>query len=402
MPIIAFYILCLAMPPFLVISVYFLKKDFRHWRRHIGLYALLMGAFAYSYSPVSGDLSRYLLRLERYSHYTLGNAISTYYWLDSGEVTWNWLVAKTGIQGLLSGVPQFIIMLIASYITCDYLERNNSEEDIFKAISIQFLILPEISTINNVFCVSAFALFILAAYRELIQKKKGIWTWVLYILPCFIHSSVFILLGLRVLAIFVKKAKYVAIGLAFLLPILLNFLHSNAFLFRNYQIMYKLIESGYQYYSESAGNPAYTVSTLYFISFVHNMLFSFISIFIILRTHKKQEMIVMNGKRSENTFSTFLLLISVMAISCVIFNAPHYWRFNFIVKLCLAVLLFLSNEDFKIGKICMNLLIIDGLMVKLVETVDFTRIADIRLTMENFIFSSPFGIIVKLLIKLFY
>ena len=87
-------------------------------------------------------------------------------------MAWNWIISKSGIPGLLSGIPQFLIMLIASYITCDYLEKKNAEESIYKAIIIQFLVLPEISTINNVFCVSAFALFSLAVYRDLMQKKR--------------------------------------------------------------------------------------------------------------------------------------------------------------------------------------------------------------------------------------
>lgn len=399
MPYIGIYILCFAVPPLLIFSLYFLKRDYLHWRRYTWLYALLIGLFAYSYVPVSGDLSRYLQRLDRYSYYTLKQAIETYYWLDAGEVAWNWIISKSGIPGLLSGIPQFVIMLIASYITCDYLEKKNAKESIYKAIIIQFLILPEISTINNVFCVSAFALFSLAAYRDLMQKKRNVWTFALYIIACLIHSSAIILVALRLAAIFIKRAKYAAIVLVFLLPILLNTLHSNAFLFRNYQVVYKLIESGYQYYSETEGNPAYTVSRLYLISFVHNMLFSFLSLYLVLRVSRKNE--DTNNNRAENTFSTFLLLVSVLAISCVIFNAPHYWRFNFIVKLCAAVLLFFAEEDWHFGRICTYLFVLDGLMVKLVETIDFTRIADVGKTFENFLFSSPFGIIAKVFMGLF-
>ena len=101
MPYIGFYILCFAVPPLLILSLYFLKRDYIHWRRYTWLYALLIGLFAYSYVPVSGDLSRYLQRLDRYSYYSLKQAIETYYWLDAGEVAWNWIISKSGIPGLL-------------------------------------------------------------------------------------------------------------------------------------------------------------------------------------------------------------------------------------------------------------------------------------------------------------
>ena len=396
------YMVFLAFPPLLINSFVFMKRDTKRWRQYIVLYALLIGLFAYSYVPVSGDLSRYIGRLYRYFPYSLKEAFSVYYWLDVGEVFWDWLIARTDAPGLLSAVPQFIIYFIASYITCDYLERRNVPELIYKAFILQFFLVPQISTINNIYCVTAFSLVVLAIYRDLVQNKRNIATYALYILPCFIHNSAVILIILRVLAMLIKKARYISVAIAFLIPVLLTVLYNNIGFFRNNQLLYRVIVSGYRYYSEE-GTAAYSVSRLYFLSFIHNMLFSFLSAFLILKFQNRKEDNNLDRitELKENTFLSFLLLVSVVAISCVIFNAPHYWRFNFVVKLCVAGLLLLINDNPKIKKTCFYLLLIDGLLVKFTETVDLLRIANLSQTLVNFLLSSPFGIVFKLIINMF-
>ena len=96
-----------------------------------------------------------------------------------------------------------------------------------------------------------------------------------------------------------------------------------------------------------------------------------------------------------------MLLVSVVAISCIIFNAPHYWRFNFVVKLCVAGLVLLISDNPKIKKASFYLLVLDGMLVKFTETVDLLRIANLSQTLINFLFSSPFGIIFKMIINTF-
>ena len=402
MLLILLYLFCFITPPLLLIVVYFLKHDYTHWRKYIGIYSLLIALFAYSYVPISGDLNRYLLRLDDFSNLSFGQAINNFYWLDFGETSWNWIVAKLGLPGLYSGVPQFIIFLIASYITCDYLERNNHKEDIFKALAFQFLLIPEVSTINNVFVVLAFSICAYAIYRDLIQKKNNVITIALYVFPLIIHTSSLIVISLRLLAIFIKRFKYGAFILAFSIPFLLTVLYKNIHLFSNYRLIYNVISRGYFYYSESEGNPAYKISKLYFLDFIHNMLFSFLTVYISLKITSKNKEASDNTKRSEGTFLTFLLLLSIVAISCIVFSAPHYWRFNFVIKLCLAVLLLMVNDELisnRIKKIVLCLFVCDGIMVKFTETIDLIRISDLGHTLINFFYSSPYMILYKLLMR---
>ena len=61
----------------------------------------------------------------------------------------------------------------------------------------------------------AFAMILLAVYRELYQKRRSVWTYFLYVLPIFMHFAAILLVLIRFIVS--TKKRYVKIILMMLL-----------------------------------------------------------------------------------------------------------------------------------------------------------------------------------------
>ena len=396
-------ILFLLCPPLLLFSIPLMKRNYENWRKYFWMYPVLMALLAFSFAPKpdSGDIVRYFSRIDVYSQLTLKEAITRFYYRETGETIWIWVAAKIGLPGILPGIAAGVVYGVSTYIACDYAERNDKKYLINWIIAIQFLLLPFNSIVSNIFNVTAFALVLLGVYRDLIQRRRNLLTLLLYVLPCFIQQTAFILILVRILAVPVKKMKYVAVAIVALLPGAINLLYANRRVFNGSSFIVGLIERGNYYLNETADSEyAIRVQTVLWhqLNHVLSMMFAGIVIWgvVMLWRAKREETITI--EKNENTFLSFLFLIAILAISCVAFSAPHYWRFNLVVQMSISFIVVLLMHDGIKSQLWRYALFAVGAGNFVIQFYRIMRSSVyVGEWMLNFLLSTPFQIIYRLL-----
>ena len=344
-------ILILIFPPLSALGFVLLWKNPTQWKYAVFMYACFMGWLAFTYVPLLAsqtDLTRYLLDLNIYKNYPLSEVFNIFYYKEIGEIIWIKAIGIVGIPGLLAGIPTAVIYGITGYITCDYAQRKNKLQEIRWVLPVQFLLLPFASIVNNIFNVTAFSLIILAAYRDLIQGKRNLFTLGLYIVPCIIHQSAPILILARLIAIVYKRFKYLSIAMIFGLPTLVNISYHYNSLFINFKPIYKVIIYANLYLNEFVDSDfaiAVRTALLPRLNFWINLIFSFLTVFSISLIWKQRGRKFPLLNTRENVFLSFIFIIAVLALSCVCFSAPHYWRFNFAIQTAIGIILVYLNSS---------------------------------------------------------
>ena len=308
-----------------------------NWRKYLPFFILLIGIIAYSYKPLtSEDLVRYIEMLEQCRNMTLTEVFL--YFNDSLFVknVIFWGLSKLDEPHILPAISSATVYGIAGYITCDMAETWHCEKYIPLVLMWQTLLLPFFSITSNIRYVCAFSIIILAVYLEIEKKKRNILIIALYICPCFIHTTAWILVVLRLLVFLVDRFKLLPLLTVFSLPVLTNFLYqfkgknwtkSNTINFIVNHTIVKaywylkgddaeiLINSGYQ----RANRMVVLLLTIGFV------------ILIIMLSREIKE-------RSQ--FMTYMFLICIVTLAFFSFQYPHYWRFAAAYAILIGVVLF--------------------------------------------------------------
>ena len=110
-----------------------------------------------------------------------------------------WAFGKLGWRPLLPAVSAFALYSVMLQIYGGVLKRTEASKHLkfillmFTMSIVSFYYSTEV--IRNML---AFTLSIYGVFRDLYQKKRNVWTFLLYILPCMIHMSAIVFLILRV------------------------------------------------------------------------------------------------------------------------------------------------------------------------------------------------------------
>jgi len=403
MTIIILNIILILCPPLFLFSIPLMKRNYENWKKYFWMYPVLMALLAFSYAPKpdSGDIVRYFSRIDVYRQLTLKDAITLFYYRETGETIWIWIAAKLGLPGVLPGLAAGVVYGVSTYISCDYAERNDKKNLINWIMVICFLLLPFNNIINNIFNVTAFALVLLGVYRDLVQRRRNLLTLLLYVIPCFIQQAAFILIMVRILAVPVKKMKYIAIAIVALMPGAINLLYSNRRIFSGSSFIVGLIERGNYYLNETANSEyAIRVQTVLWhrLNYILSMLFAGVVIWgvVMLWKAKREEKTII--KKNDNTFLSFLFLVEILAISCVAFSAPHYWRFNLVTQMAIGFIFILVIRDDLKSKFWRYALFAVGAGNFVIQIYRIIRSSVyIDQWMINFLFSTPFQIVYRLL-----
>ena len=215
---IAFTALAAGYVPFSLVflSVVILKTP-RSFHKYVWMYALTFGMLAYCFNPVYEiDLSRYFGQLEYCRTVPFSRSLS---WIDDGLIIKNlvfWLVSKTGDNHILPLLSVSTVFGVSGYISISALDERKN--DLWKFLLLQVMLLPLYYIVSNVRNISAFSLLIWGVYRDLVNKKRDAFTFALYILPCFIHMTGFVLLLFRVSIVLLKKYPYIGLLLTLGIP----------------------------------------------------------------------------------------------------------------------------------------------------------------------------------------
>lgn len=134
--------------------------------------------------------------------------------LSRGELLtmgYYWLVAQTGLYGLLQFFPTLLSLFIIQYIAIDYVRRKNQPMWHAWAGIAFFLAIYEIFMIPaGIRSTLAFSIFTLALYRDVVVGRRNV---LLYAITPFIHLGSLIPLAVRLLIKVKSISIYVIMGL---------------------------------------------------------------------------------------------------------------------------------------------------------------------------------------------
>lgn len=298
----------------------------------VGMIIYLVSIFIVSFIHTpNADLSRYFLILQGMKGNVFGSFNSIFISKDLFIANFIfWIIANIGIFHLLPAISTVTVYAVGIFIINDISKRNKKITQAAVLLLFQFMQLPLFSIIENVRNIWAFSLIILAIYRELVQNKMDLLTLILYITPCFIHSTAYLLIFLRILLPFIKKIIFALPIIPFFMRQIIDFLylHSSKFpslIGNSFIRAYQYINSNDDEWGIFVANSSFFKLQRIVVMFI---VICLIILFFVVRSR-------LNGISREFCYYVFILLIAV--ISSNIFVQPHYWRYYSAVILCMPV-----------------------------------------------------------------
>lgn len=397
-----FFSLC---PPMLLVSVFSIWKTPRYWRKYLWMLVLMMMTLGYAYIPINNsDLVRYYVILDRFKGYSLSQSFHVY---EDGMYIKNllfWAISQTELYGVLPAVTVGTVYGVASYVTCSTAEKHDKEELIPVLLLLQFLLLPFYSIVNNVRNVMAFSFVVLAVYRDVELKKRNIATLILYIVPCFIHVAAVSLIILRFLVIVAKKHKYLVLALVFFLTNIIEILYRNISLFSFSNALRIGILRAYRYisdeYASSTWGTTVANSTWHRLNMLLNILLA-ISVLTVIVLNKRRRADDQNiGGNSD--FDYYIYLISLMTVSFLAFNAPHYWRYGVAISAMIGSFIIRQDVNIvRIGKPISLAIWISAVGEFVLQCSRLMNVARSTTWLSDWLLSSPIRVLAELFMKLF-
>lgn len=311
-----------------VIIIFLTKYDDKNWFKYMWLLVIMIFIVAYVYMPTldrGSDFYSYFDQIQNCRNHSFQevNDYYTFNWKDN-LILRNFIFWITGNflnPHILFAISVAIVYGIGFYIIENYSKNQNFLSNSWIVIFLQFMELPFFGILTNVRNVFAFSIIIFATYRDVIQHKRNITTFILYILPIFYHSSALILVLIRLIIPIIKRIKYLILILIFFLPGIINLLYSKITSLPVF--LAPLINKSYNYLNNDIatewGNIVAT-SGFFIVQKGLMMTFAILAIILIYLT-------LNNTVNLNQDFFYFNLCIWILTIGCTVFSVPHYWRF---------------------------------------------------------------------------
>lgn len=321
------YLIFLSCTPILaivgIIGIYFNSKS---WRKYIFILSLVIFMVAYSYQPHgSSDLTRYLEYISECKGLTFFQVNQLFG--DSLYVKnfFFWLVALINNPHLIPAITTTIVYGVTWYITCDSAEMKGNTTSLPIVLLLQTMCLQFVTIINNVRNVSAFSLVILAAYLELVKKRKSIFIYILYVIPIFIHPSALVLVIFRIMLILPRIVTLLLVGVMIFFPVLLNFVYSSGIAKFLGSFMNENLDKLWDYLNDPLTSvySSYVSSSRAFMFQRYSMMGLAVIMLVAYIYVRKNKV----GKKLY-LFESFNALINVMTLACWPIVTPMYWRFS--------------------------------------------------------------------------
>ena len=298
-------------------------------RRILPFYGLTLGMIAYCFKPTYEiDISRYFMQIDRCRELPFAQAFD---WGNDGLVVKNfifWVISRMEDNHILPLLTVSIIYSIAAYICIDSAGGDNRL--IRRVLIFQVLFFPTFSVVSNVRNVTAFVLMILAVYRDLYRNKRGIVTILLYILPCFMHMTGFIILLLRLSLVVMKRMPVFGFILPVVIPTVTVTLYERVGKISLPGNIGRIISRAiWKAYSSTVNTSEYAQSwqdSRYFrmcrlVTFVLCVILIFQIVY-----HYKRE-------KEKKEYHMFVLLLSVITLLWIVLGTVKYWVFAYAMVL---------------------------------------------------------------------
>lgn len=310
------------------------------WRCAIFGLSLAFAFFAMYIDPGAGDLQRYFGLLDVIEH--LGFYETIRYFNDNlyAENIFFWSIAKIGDFSLVPFISSGIVYYVAMYITCKTAELYGQEKNAKWLILLQLLLLPFTSIAHNVRNVIAFALLILALYRDVYLKKMNLWTLLLYILGVTMHTTAILLIVLRVcLPIIRKSYVFIVVGVFFMMGAV-NIGHTYSHLLAGIPLLQKMVIKAYNYLGDFNSDYGQIIAASTYqrvLKVLFALLTFLIIVYIVMTTRKKNSC---HNARSVSSWLHLIFFVGMFVLFCCVqYTTPAYWRFFTIISMTLGTAL---------------------------------------------------------------
>lgn len=265
-------------------SFFFNKKKFK-------LYCLLaslsLGLLAYNYKPtIAGDLYRHYIMLEEFKMYGFNYILKTHYFRDTPTfAVYAYLISLLSKKEFLPMITTFIVYFlpfqVINKICLKYKIRKN-----YRFISLFFLMstLSYLSVIGGIRNMLAFSIFSFYMYEELYEKRNKKICYLGYLISLFIHSSVIILLVIKMIPI-LKKKWIIFISLIFMSwPLHLKLIMKLLEKFNGIPIFLMISKQINGYFLKEGGGTQY----VYSVAFIRSLTLIIIIILLLSVFFKKR------------------------------------------------------------------------------------------------------------------
>lgn len=332
-------IACLIPPLGFPLGLIGIRRDSKCWKIYIFCLSVAIASVAYAYVPTgASDLTRYIENFEEFGKKTFIDAItysgSTQGGLGKGLFVlyaFYWVVGRIGDYHLAAAFTTFVVYYVALYITCDFGVREHmSSRYMLRYIVFILLVLNLYAITNNIRNIFAFALVCLAVYRDCYQRRRNLWTILLYIIPVFFHTSAILFILLRGVLLLNSKWTWGISVLLLCTTTIVNILHSwiGGMSSSNYifSMFIYAVQKAYTFFNDTSSTWGLIVQNsgsqkLARIAYISIAVVYCVVIMCDLYNKKCKSNV------QGNTVMRFNLYSGLLTISCAQMLTPEYWRF---------------------------------------------------------------------------
>ena len=338
-----FLIIAILIPPLgLPLGLIGLYSEKKNYKAYCFVIALAFASFAYCYKALTAsDIVRYFNYIEEITPVSFHRMFTYGSYGSSGLFVFNaacWIAGRLNDPSIVPALSIFIVYYLSLYMTCyTYNTLQSKRRSLMVSLLFILTALNFYALTNNVRNVLAIVLIGYATFRDCYEKKHDIWTYALYILPVFIHTSAILILALRFVILLSNKIKWIALGLAVLVHPVLVFLHPYTRNMRGRVLSYvgNAVNKAYRYYTNSHSSwglivQASTSEKLFKILYVTICLILGACILLVLmrKTYSEGNRKVPVVPKGINRVLSMAYYIDVVMILCIPMLMPIYWRFS--------------------------------------------------------------------------
>ena len=300
--------------------------------RYAPFIGLLYGMIGYCTKPLRViDISRYFEQIDGIRELTFSESAS---WMDDGLIIKNvlfWFIGKMGDDQLLPFFSLFIVYGIVTYVLADSLEDSNKR--IFGSILLlQIFQIPFYNVFSNVRNVMAFAILLLAVYRDLYKQKRDIITLALYVVPCYIHLAGITIVIVRLSIPFIKRMSYLGTALTFAIPTSIVALYPRLRSISLPGNIGKVISRAiWKAYASVIRTSEYAQETQTHGSFIVNRALAAVFCVLLIYLIIQYQGIYHDSSRNKFEYSLYVEIMTIISFMLTALGVVKYWVFMYMV-----------------------------------------------------------------------
>lgn len=307
-----------------------------------------------------------------------------------------YFVSQTGNMQVLNYIIGLIDYGIVFYVLLDRINRSPESftvGQVLKLVVIIIGIVPFFNIIANVRCVTAYIIILFAAYRDLVQKKRNVLTYLLYVLPIGLHVSAIIILLLRFIQIAAKRFGRSIILVAIFMPALIDFFYEYSSIFSGNLIgdfVANAISRAYAYLywtdtgfaAEVQDNVTDKLTRIYGTFFI-----GYLTLLLIFA--KKKSIQILHRDIFLEPMIAYIYVMGACTLGCLYIVTGAFWRFEAAVVLFSPIILIslLEMKD-KFINIWLDLLFFSGFFMLAMNFIYLCRNMDVASMGKSFVLTT--------------